>query len=119
MLFTSMILFAFRKLIKNDDDNLEIPGYYLIRAGDPSEDKRGGVCIYCKYTLPLKVFDIHIVQECINFEIKIENKLCNFIVLYRSPSQSQDTFESFIDNLELNIDAIAAKNQYQTMAYNN
>ena len=98
---------------------MEIPGYYLIRAGDPSEDKRGGVCIYCKYTLPLKVFDIHIVQECIKFEIKIENKLCNFIVLYRSPSQSQDTFESFIDNLELNIDAIAAKNQYQTMGYNN
>ena len=43
---------------------------------------------------------------------KIENKFCNFIVLYRSPSQSQDTFESFIDNLELKIDAIVAKNPY-------
>ena len=47
-----------------------------------------------------------------NFELKIENKLCNFIVLYRSPCQSQDTFDSFIDNRELNIDAIAAKNVY-------
>ena len=28
------------------------------------------------------------------------------------PSQSQDTFESFIDNLELNIDAIVAKDPY-------
>ena len=44
--------------------------------------------------------------------MKIENKLCNFIVLYRSPSHSQDTFESFIDNLELNIGAIAARNPY-------
>ena len=26
--------------------------------------------------------------------------------------QSQDTFESFIDNLQLNIDVIAAKNPY-------
>ena len=68
--------------------------------------------IYYKNTLTLKVLDIHILQECINFEIKIKNKICNFIVLYRSPSQSQDTFESFIDNLELNIDAIAAKNPY-------
>ena len=55
---------------------------------------------------------MHILQECINFEIKTENKLCNFIVLYRSPSQSQNTFESFIDNLELNIDTTAAKNPY-------
>ena len=98
--------------IPYDDENLEIPGYNLIRADHPSENKRGGVCIYYKNTLPLKVLDIHILQECINFEIKIGNKLCNFIVLYRSPSQSQDTFESFIDNLELNIDAIAAKNPY-------
>ena len=98
--------------IPYDDDNLEIPGYNLIRADHPSENKRGGVCIYYKNTLPLKVLDIHILQECINFEIKIENKLCNFIVLHRWSSQSQDTFESFIDNLELNIDATAAKNPY-------
>ena len=98
--------------IPYDDDNVKIPEYNLIRADHPSEDKRGGICIYYKHTLPLKVLDIHILQECINFEIKIENKLCNFIVLYRSPSQSQDTFESFIDNLELNIDAIVAKDPY-------
>ena len=52
------------------------------------------------------------ITECIDFEIKVENKLCKFIVLYPSPSQSQDTLESFIDNLELNTDAIAAKNSY-------
>ena len=98
--------------IPNDDDNLEIPGYSLIRADHPSKNKRGGVCIYHKNTLPLKVLDIHILQECINVELKIENKLCNFISLYRSPSQSQDTFESFIDNLELNIDTIASKNPF-------
>ena len=95
-----------------DDGNLEIPRYNLIRADHPSEDKRGGVCIYYKNTLHLQLLDIHILQECINFKIKIENKLCNFIILYPSPSQCQGTFESFIDNLETNIDTIATENPY-------
>ena len=95
-----------------DDGNLEIPGYNLIRTDHQSEDKRGGVCIYYKNTLHLKLLDIHILQECINFKIKIENKLCNFIVLYPSPSQFQGTFESFIDNLETNIDTIVTENPY-------
>ena len=85
--------------IPYDDDNLEIPGYNLIRGDHPSEDKRDGVCIYYKNTLHLKVLYIYIyiyiyiLQECINFGIKIENKLCNFIVLCHLSSQSQDTFE--------------------------
>ena len=95
-----------------DDDNLEIPGYNLIRADHPSDNRRGGVCVYYKNTLPLKLVNINYLQECLNFEVKIGNKLCNFISLYRSPSQSQDNFETFIDNLELNIDEIAARNPF-------
>ena len=60
----------------------------------------------------LQKYSTYLLHECRNFEIKIENKLCNFIVLYHLPSQFQDIFESFIDNLELNIDAIAVKNPY-------
>ena len=52
------------------------------------------------------------LQECINFEIKIADKICNFISLYRSPSQSKDEFESFADNLELNLDSNAFRNPY-------
>ena len=74
--------------------------------------RRGGVCVYYKNTLPLKLVNINYLQECLNFEFKIGNKLCNFISLYRSPSQSQDNFETFIDNLELNIDEIAARNPF-------
>ena len=95
-----------------DDDNLEIPGYNLIRADHPSDNRRGGVCVYYKNTLPLKLVNINYLQECLNFEIKIGNELCNFTSLYRSPSQSQNTFEIFIDNLELNIDEIAARNPF-------
>ena len=52
------------------------------------------------------------LQECINFEIKITDKTCNFISLHRSPSQSKDKFESFADNRELNLDSIALRNPY-------
>ena len=45
------------------------------------------------------------MQKCINFEIKIKGKLCNFIGLYRSSNQSQDDFASFINNFELNYDS--------------
>ena len=36
------------------------------------------------------------------FELMVNDKLCNFVALYRSPGQSQDLFESFKGNLELN-----------------
>ena len=39
-----------------------------------------------------------------NSEISFGGKIYNFLSLYRSPSQSSDTFA---DNLELNLDKIA------------
>ena len=77
--------------------------------------KRGGACIYYKISLPLKIKNIQYLQECINFEIKIKDKLCNFITLYRSPNQCQDDFESFISNIELNLDSIMANNPFLTV----
>ena len=82
-----------------------VHNYDIICLSDhPSDNRRGGVCVYYKNTLPLKLVNVNYLQECLNFEIKIRNKLCNFISLYRSPIQSQDTFETFIGNLELNIE---------------
>ena len=54
------------------------------------------------------------LQECINFEIKIVDNTCNFISLCRFPSQSKDEFESFTDNFECNLDSIALRNPYLT-----
>ena len=53
--------------ISNDDDDLEIPGYDLYRADYPSKTKRGGVCIYYRNSLPLKILGIQYLHECINF----------------------------------------------------
>ena len=42
----------------------------------------------------------------------IGNKICNFITLYRSPSQNQDDFQVFIDNLEMNLETLAQRNPF-------
>ena len=44
-----------------DDDNLEIPGYNIIRKDHPPNTKRGGVCVYYKNTLPFKIINIKYV----------------------------------------------------------
>ena len=75
--------------------NLEVLGYNLFRADHRSNTKRGGVYIYYRNSLPLKILGIHYLQECNNFEIMIGGKLCRCVSLYRSPGQSQDDLQPF------------------------
>ena len=42
----------------------------------------------------------------------VGDKLCNFIALYSSPSQSQDQLESFKENLELNFESAVQNNPF-------
>ena len=60
-----------------------------------------------KIFLPLQVLDIQYLLECINFELKIGDKLCKFVALYRSPSQTQGKLEKFSDNLQLNLSTLS------------
>ena len=66
-----------------DDDNLDIPGHTMVRADYPANSKHGSVCMYCKNCLPLKVLDIRFLHESIAFILRIGDKLCSFIFLYR------------------------------------
>ena len=45
------------------------------------------------------VIHIGYLNECLTLEIKISDRICNIVVLYRPPRQSQDEFERFSDNL--------------------
>ena len=94
-----------------DNVNLEISGYSLVRSG-PYNSKREGVCIYYKYYLHLRVLGIQYFHECFNIELKIGNKLCYIIALYRSLSQSQCEFEKFSEKLELNLDSLVQNNPF-------
>ena len=53
-----------------DEDNLDISGYNLVRSDQPSNSKRGGVCIYYKVTLPLRVINVNYLNECVRLELK-------------------------------------------------
>ena len=84
----------------------------MIRSDQPSSKKRGGICIYYKNFLPLKVTGVRFFEECIAFNLIISNKLCSFDALYRSPSQSQDDLTAFSDNFEMTLDLALKKNPF-------
>ena len=44
--------------ITEDDESLQIRGYNLIRSDHPSNNKTGGIAIYYKHFLPLKLIDV-------------------------------------------------------------
>ena len=87
----------------------------MYRADNLSNRKRRGVCIFYKATLPLRVVNISNLNECINFEVSIAIKICCFINLYRSPSHTQDEFQIFRSNLELNLDSLSGCNPFLTI----
>ena len=91
---------------------MEISGYNLIRSDHPSNNEREGIWIYYKHFLPLRILNVQYLQECINFEMKIGDKVCNFISLYRSLSQTLDDFETFSKNFELNLENIVHRNPF-------
>ena len=70
------------------------------------------VYILFSVIIALKILDIKYLQECIVFQILLANKLCNFISLYRSPSQPTDIFDQFADNLKLTLDEVANHNSF-------
>ena len=99
----------------SNDNNLNIPGYNMSRADHPSGNWCGGVCIYYKESLSIKMLNINYLQKCICFYLKIGGKLCTIISLYRSPSQSADEFDNFLNKLNLTMKSITQKNPFLTV----
>ena len=58
---------------------MQIPGYLLIRCDHPSNARRGGVCIYYRSYLPLRVINIVYLHECLSFELLLGDKIFNFV----------------------------------------
>ena len=85
---------------ESNDKDLMIEGYNLIQSDHPSNTKRGGVCIYYKESLAVRIVNITSLIECLVCEVTIQNKKGYVAVVYRSPSQSTSEFESFLSGLE-------------------
>ena len=54
----------------------------------------------------MRILNDQYLQECINFKMKIGDKVCIFIFLFRSRSQTLDDFETFSKNYDVNSENI-------------
>ena len=90
MLYINLIEFVYLRLLnsshQNDDDSLFLNGYKLVRADNPSDLKRGGVCIYFKESLPIKVFNITNLHECLFCELFLNGRRSYKVSLINHPA---------------------------------
>ena len=91
---------------------MKIPGYELSRVDHPSNQKRGGICVYHKDFLPLKVNNISCLKKCLNFNLSVYGKQCNITLIYHSPHQSSGEFHISLSNFEFLLDYIANRNPF-------
>ena len=57
-----------------DSSKLSIPGYDIVRADHPNDQKRDGVCLYFKENLILRRLDASYIAQCLLCKVTIENK---------------------------------------------
>ena len=85
---------------------IEIEGYKVIRADHPDNIKRGGVCIYYKESLPVRVINTTYFKEALLLDMSCNIKNVMVSVIYRSPSQTNGEFEVFLSNFQMLLDEI-------------
>ena len=106
----------------NDQVSLPDPQEYLnneytfIPANKPNNTRHGGVGLFYKNSLPLKVRNDLSFEESIVVELKFARKFFFFVTIYRSPSFKHTTaeFTNFISNLGNLYSAIKSEKPYMT-----
>ena len=71
----------FDSSVESDDDDLRINGYKLIQMDHPLNTKTGGVCMYYKESLVVKMINISYLQECLLCKVVIDNRGCTALLL--------------------------------------
>ena len=73
-----MILYAYQKLtwILELLVTIDKEGYKLVRSDHPDNIKRGGVCIYYKESLPVRVINLPFFKEALLLEMCYNKKKC-------------------------------------------
>ena len=59
------------------------------------------MCIYYKEPLPVRVISIPYFNEALLLEMSYNNKKVMVSVIYRSPSQTNDEFDTFLSNFQM------------------
>ena len=87
-------------ITSTDSNDFSLTGYNLHRIDDPDNVKKGGVCVYYKETLFVLVLQTKL-DQCILSEVTFKNKKKGHVIsLYRSPSQTPDQFDNFLQLFE-------------------
>ena len=86
--------------ILEEDQNFQLNGYQLIRADHPSNTKRGGVCIYHKESLVVRLVKLSSLSQRIVCEVFLQNCKGYIGIVYKSPSQDNIEFESFLSEFD-------------------
>ena len=74
--------------IPTNDERINMKGYKLMRADNPSNSKNGGVGIYYKEFLAVHPVEVKNLNKCVIFEVFIKNKRRYVVSLFRSPSET-------------------------------
>ena len=82
------------------DINWQPNSWQLATAGNPSDLKKGGICIYFRETLPIKMLNITDLQECFICETSLNGPSSYIVSLYRSLSQSSEVYDHFVKTYE-------------------
>ena len=87
----------FASSVQEEDRNIQLDDYNLLRVDHPSNSKEGGVCIFYKGTLRVCIVKSISFSECITCEVSIQNSK-SFVyigIVYRFPSQDNFELENF------------------------
>ena len=88
------------------DNSLSLNGCNLTRANHPYNVNRGGVCMYYRENLSLRIISASYFDQCLLYEVIFQNQKGYIAVIYCSQSQSCNEFEDFLFNLEKLINQI-------------
>ena len=99
--------------ISNDDIFIEGFSREIYRSDHLSNSKTGGVCVYFREGLPIKRRPkLELLQELIVTKFNISSKKVLLITLYRSPGQTNEQYENFVDRLQIMINQIRGERPY-------
>ena len=90
----------FYSSVKSEDDDLRINGYKLIRMDHPLNTKRNGICMYYKESSVVKMINVSYLQECLLYEVMIDNIRGCIALIYRPPNQNSLEFQHFLSGFE-------------------
>ena len=92
--------------------NFQLNGYQLKRVDHPSNTKREGVCICHKEFLSVRLVKLSNLSQCIVCEVFLQNYKGYIGVVYRSPSQDNIEFESFLSDFDELLRKTASSNSF-------